>query len=328
MAGPRFRLRALVLAFAFLLLSYPFQATLIPQFYIDCVVALGRKDLIPGPPRPSLVTPLTPAPPPASYGPWIPEASGFLYGKFVKKADEQHNTYSVYLVTNRHVIEEHDEFAKGGPLWVRFNSTSAGSAREYDIPLRDAQGKPVWHFHPNASVDIAVILINPEFLKSQGARFAYFRADDELLTRAKAKELGLSEGDGVYVLGFPMGLTAGRQKDYVIVRQGSIARVRDVLDSPEPGTFLIDSFIFPGNSGGPVVLRPEVVSVGGQPINKAYLLGVVKSYLPYTDYAISPQTKRVRVSFEENAGLAEVIPSEYIEEAIADYEKQVSIPAH
>lgn len=95
MAEPRFRLRALLWAFAFLLLSQPFQAALIPQFYIDWCRGVRQK--------------------------------GFdSQSAFVKKEDEQHNTCNLYLVTNRHVVEEHDELAKGGPLWVRFNSTSAG----------------------------------------------------------------------------------------------------------------------------------------------------------------------------------------------------------
>lgn len=65
-----------------------------------------------------------------------------------------------------------------------------------------------------------------------------------------------------------------------------------------------------------------MASVGGTPtINKAYLLGVVRDYIPYIDTAFSLQTKRPRVTFEENSGLADVIPADYIEETIADYEK-------
>ena len=82
----------------------------------------------------------------------------------------------------------------------------------------------------------------------------------DLLSRRKAKELGLSEGDGVYVLGFPMGLT-GQGEDDVIVRQGAIARVRETLESPAISSFLVDSFIFPGNSGGPVVLKAEMFAI-------------------------------------------------------------------
>jgi S1-C subfamily serine protease len=296
----KFALRVLTLAFTFLLLTQPFHAALIPPDFLDCVVALGRKD---------------------AASQWVPEASGFMYGRFLSKLDEGHNNYATYLVTNRHVVEEHSVNTGGGPLWVRFNLNTPGSAKEYDIPLINAQGSPAWHFHPNPSVDIAVIPINPQFLRDQGARFMVFRSDLDALSKAKAKEKDLSEGDGVFVLGFPMGLV-GQREDYVIVRAGVIARVRDVLDSPGPGSFLIDSFIFPGSSGGPVILRPEMVSITGHPaIGNAYLVGVVNSYIPYTDMAVSLQTKHPRVTFEENSGLAMVIPIDHVDEAIADYER-------
>jgi hypothetical protein len=52
--------------------------------------------------------------------------------------------------------------------------------------------------------------------------------------------------------------------------------------------FLIDALVFPGNSGGPVVLRPEIVSINGTPPqNRSYLIGMVVSYQPYIDVAVS-----------------------------------------
>jgi len=108
-----------------------------------------------------------------------------------------------------------------------------------------------------------------------------------------------------------------------------IARVRDTLDSPERfKSFLIDSFIFPGNSGGPVVLKPEspLNQFAGEkpPIKAAYLLGIVRGFIPYTDVAVSAQTGRPRVTFEENSGLTEVIPMDYIEDAILDWTKSTA----
>ena len=96
-----------------------------------------------------------------------------------------------------------------------------------------------------------------------------------------------------------------------------------LLSPHEIATFLLDSFIFPGNSGGPVVSKPELVSIqGAKPaITQAYLIGVVQGFRPYIDVAISSQTKRPRVTFEENSGLAEVIPAEYIQETINDFKK-------
>lgn len=128
---------------------------------------------------------------------------------------------------------------------------------------------------------------------------------------------GVSEGGGVFVLGFPMGIVAPQKKN-VIARVGAIARIRDVLDGHQ-SSFLIDANIFPGNSGGPVVIRPEITSIQDtKAINKAALIGIVKSYVPYRDVAISQQTGNPRVIFEENSGLAMVETTDNVKSAIED----------
>ncbi|MGC2467104.1 MAG: serine protease [Candidatus Acidiferrum sp.] len=289
---------------AFLLLSSVSYAGPLPVVFLDRVVAIGRKDTTPGP----------------NLGKWIGEASGFLYGEFDHKVGNQ-SSYVIYLVTNHHVIDEHIA-ATNGPLSVRLNRKSSGTVQEYDFPLV-VDGLPTWHAHPDPVIDIAVVRLNGPWLEQMGIKFDYFHSDFDTLNRVKAKELGLSEGYGVFVLGFPMNLV-GTQQDYVVVRQGSIARVRDALDAPATvKSFLIDSFIFPGNSGSPVVLRPETFEAQfpGEkpPIRSAFLLGVVSGYLPYTDIAISLQTKHPRVTFEENSGLTEVFPADCIDETIQDW---------
>lgn len=189
-----------------------------------------------------------------------------MYGEFVTKKSETESGYRLYLVTARHVILDHAASAME-PLWVKFNllqtSSSDAPAREYAVALTDERGRPTWQAHPNPTVDLAIIPINGPQLRSEGARFDFFRSDKDVLSRARAKQIGLSEGDGIFVLGFPMGLV-GPGQEYVVVRQGAIARVRDTLDSPSTVTsFLVDSFVFPGNSGSPVVSKPEIVSISG-----------------------------------------------------------------
>jgi Trypsin-like peptidase domain len=135
------------------------------------------------------------------------------------------------------------------------------------------------------------------------------------MKRQSLVDKGVAAGDSIFVLGFPMNL-AGVQRNYTIVRQGVIARISEML-AKESKSFMADAFVFPGNSGGPVVLKPEVFSIRGtksQP--KAALIGMVTSYHPYSDVAISPQTNRARVLFEENSGLADVLPIDYVEETI------------
>ena len=126
----------------------------------------------------------------------------------------------------------------------------------------------------------------------------------------------MAAGDGVFVLGFPMGLEGG-ERNYVIVRQGCIGRIGDLLDNPQVESYLVDAFTFPGNSGGPVVLAVSLSYIQGtRSQNTSYLIGVVKGFLPYQDVAVSKQTGRARIAFEENSGLTEVIPIDYVEQTV------------
>jgi S1-C subfamily serine protease len=203
---------------------------------------------------------------------------------------------------------------------LRFNPEEAQPAREFDLELQDANGSPLWLTHPDPDIDVAVIPINAQFLKEQKIKFHWFQSDQHIADRAKASQLGITEGDGIFVLGFPLGLIGG-ERNFVIVRQGVIARIRDAL-SGSSKEFLADTFIFPGNSGGPVVTKPEPTAITGtQAVTSAYLIGVVKGYITYHDVATSTQTGRPRVTFEENSGLTAVIPIDFVKEVIQEHMK-------
>ena len=60
-------------------------------------------------------------------------------------------------------------------------------------------------------------------------------------------------------------------------------------------------------------------------MNRAALIGIVKSYIPFQDVAISQLTQRPRVVFEENSGLANVETVDKIIDTIqADIARQQS----
>jgi S1-C subfamily serine protease len=192
---------------------------------------------------------------------------------------------------------------------IRFNPEARGVAHEYEISLDN--------FKRSTTADIAATGIDTDVLKNQGiSNLAFFTEDKNIADRAKVTDLGLSEGDGIYVLGFPLGLVEAGQHNFVIVKSGVIARIRDTL-AEKRSTFLIDSFVFPGNSGGPVVTKPEAFSiVGTKSQDSAYLIGMVTDYQPYREIAVSAQTQRPRIMFEENSGLADVITIDEIEDMI------------
>ena len=259
---------------------------LLPPFFLDAVIALGVGD------------------DPAKRS-WI--GTGFLYGALDKNSDPKKKSYYVFLVTNKHVLGDHSK------VWIKFNAISDSGSQDFDVPLRAKNGRELWIRHPDPAVDLGAIFINAKVLRSKNMKFSYFRADDHSYTVGQLKSEGVTEGDGVYVLGYPMGLVDSSWQA-AICRVGCIARIQDVLNAGT-GDFLVDASIFPGNSGGPVVLQPESTAITGtKSVSNANLIGVVQSYLSYQDVAVSLQTKRPRITFDENSGLAPVIPVDRINE--------------
>jgi hypothetical protein len=235
-------------------------------------------------------------------------ASGFLYGQFESKEGEI-STYQIYLVTNRHVLDGQQSIV------VRFGSDGTALAPTIVIRVVDGSGSPTYVLHPDPEIDVAVLPMNVALLQIPGTKFSFFQSDSHTMSRSEALEAELTEGDGAFVLGFPMGQVGG-DRNYVIVRHGAIARIRDWLAGASK-EFLVDATVFPGNSGGPVVTRPTSTSIQGtKRVAAAHLIGIVKGYVPYSDVAVSAQTGRTRVTFEENSGLSAVVPFDYIEEAV------------
>jgi S1-C subfamily serine protease len=255
---------------------------LLPPIFIDCVVAIGIES--------------------KNKKSWI--GTGFLFGDLFKTKENGRNTYLTYLVTNKHVLKGLDE------IIVRFNPHANQPAIDYPLPLTDGNENLVWTGHPDKNIDVAVIQVNVKVLRDEGIKFNYFHSDKHIFTSDQMNDEGLIEGDFVYALGFPMGIVTDRQ--YVFVRSGIISRIRGLYEK-RATDFVVDAFVFPGNSGGPVVSKPESVKINGTKSSlKSRLIGIVKSYLPYKDIAISMQTKKPRITFEENTGLTLVEPVEHI----------------
>ena len=259
---------------------------LIPPFFLDTIVAIGIGD------DPSTRS-------------WI--GTGFLYGLFAEELEDSKKTYNIFLISNKHVLKGNKN------VWLKFNSAIDETSEDYKIGLVARNGRSLWIGHPDPAIDMGALFINAKALKDENRRFSYFKSDEHISDSTQMKSKGVTEGDGIYILGFPMGMVES-SRQYAICRSGCIARIRDNLDGISK-EFLVDAFVFPGNSGGPVVLQPSAIAIEGtKAINKADLIGIVQSYVPYKDIAMSRQTGKPRIMFEENSGLASVISAEYINE--------------
>lgn len=124
-------------------------------------------------------------------------------------------------------------------------------------------------------------------------------------------------GAPLFIIGFPLGM---RSEEFAtpIVRRAMVAR-------SDSENIIVDGFVFPGNSGGPVIYEPSIQfgKVFKTPILQGdWFIGMVVSEISYVEPAISPQTGRARVTFEDNTGLCNVIPANIILEHLNSSEFQ------
>ena len=215
----------------------------------------------------------------------------------------------ILLVSSKHVVTEENNQIKN-ELTYRINLQSGKSKILSDADLV-RKGGGSWFLSDSA--DIAV-------------RFIYKILESDIKTIPQNMFLNnenVQPGTPALILGFPMGL---RSEEYAtpILRRSMVAL-------KEPKHYVVDGFAFPGNSGGPVVYMPAH-QIGGIKLNnyidKQMLLGVVSSYIPYRDIAISVQTKRPRITFEENSGLSVIVPASEIikliqREDVKEFDRQL-----
>jgi S1-C subfamily serine protease len=254
---------------------------LIPKFFMESVVSIGVRN--------------------------NGEISWIGTGFFIIKplGDDK---YQPFMVTNRHVI------ANLSAIVIRLKENESGKLRIIDMPLVD-KGKKLYSVHFNSNVDIAVVLLNGGFITENNLKFSAFNIDEHALTSSEFLEKGGDEGSYVYMLGFPMGLV-NIDTNTPICRGGCVARI-DPTEIDRTKQILMDIQNFPGNSGSPIISKPEVIGIGNDPVlNQSSLIGIVYGYIPYEERLINSQTKKVVEIRSENSGIAVVNPVEFIKEVI------------
>ena len=260
---------------------------IIPPFFMDAVVALGIE--VSGPKKL-----------------WV--GTGFLVGR---KEQDNPELSTVYIITNKHVVKNQQL------LYVRFNNNGFAGVKDLPMSLIDKGGSKVFSEHPNPNVDVAAIQIIPQVIIDHKLSLSFFDLEDHALRLEQMQNTGVDEGSLLYALGFPMNLVNDSVKA-PICRLGCIARVADAFVNPQKAeAYLVDAQTFPGNSGGPIVSRPEHISINGTPKNtSSNLIGILSAYIPYRETLYSRQTGRDRMVQEENSGLTIVHPVDRIKEVV------------
>lgn len=259
---------------------------IIPNFFINAVLAIGVSN-------------------DGISKNWI--GSGFIVSR-KDKQDPYESTY--YIITNKHVVNGFNN------IYVRFNTKGEQFLRDYRINLFDEDNNRLYSEHPNESTDVIAMRFFPQKLIDDKSIWGAFDLQTNALSLKEMQNTGVTEGCFVYVLGFPMNLVKTIKSP--ICRLGCISRIQDAfvreLENP---TFLVDAQAYPGNSGGPVISRPEIMFIEGTSSNeKANLIGVLSECITYRNVMISKQTGREMMVQEENSGLTIVHPVERIREVV------------
>ncbi|HEY1018925.1 MAG TPA: serine protease [Sediminibacterium sp.] len=232
---------------------------------------------------------------------WI--GTGFLV--IDREKEEQ-----LFVVTNKHVIASQKD------VIIRFNSV-AGVIFDFPVNLNDGT-KDHWTGHPNAEIDVSIIPIPADIIAKNKLQAEPIELGSECATKQFLIDKGIGEGEDIYVVGYPMS-QVDSSNSFPIVRKGIISKIRHCTIQNNKD-FTIDALVFPGNSGGPVFLEQLEVNFEEKEITrKKFLIGVVKSYIPYRDHALSAQTQQLRVVFEENSGLAHVELADRVIETVKIY---------
>lgn len=243
--------------------------------------------------------------------------TGFIYADFLRVLDasQNKNLYKYLIVTCKHVIEGSDK------IFI-----TIGHGNE-EVKLDIVKYKEgiysetfhAWHEHPsNEDCDLAVIPINFLYIKSKIPHADYIRSENQIASTKFIKDLEMSEGDSVYILGYPNIFKDDDDNDVAkfIVRSGIISNLKPLLKD-ESKEFIIDSLIFPGNSGGPVISKFENQAIQGTKTqNKSVLIGMVTNYYSHREKAFSQISNEEKILFEDNSGLVSVSPLDPIAKTI------------
>jgi hypothetical protein len=235
-----------------------------------------------------------------------------------------------YVITAKHVVHADSSDLKSPlfeSLWFRVNEKSGGSSM-HGVHLVASGPDQNLFFHPDPSVDIAVITITPADPDVIDIKAV---PESMLATADDFKTLNIGVGTDMFFAGMFTSFL-GQKRSYPIVRFGKLAMIPDekiALSNqllPAEG-YLMEAFSFGGNSGSPVFFYPSpdntpgVMVLGPRPIKIA---GVMRGFFGDVEpiQLLQPQTATqaqpvpsIPVS-NGNTGIAFVVPAKFISEIL------------
>lgn len=181
------------------------------------------------------------------------------------------------LVTAAHVLN--DIKSDQATLFLRVQKGDSFEKLPISINIR-SNTQPLWIQHSNADVAVMPIAL-PNKVD------LHLISTDLIASDKQLTDFEVRPGDELVVLGFPLG-SESNDAGFPILRSGRIASY-PLVPTTTTKTFLLDFQVFPGNSGGPVLLLSENrIYGGGMHAGRIQMiLGVVSQEMTANEHTVS-----------------------------------------
>ena len=237
---------------------------------------------------------------------------------------------NMFVVTARHVIfnEKDGEFSlygKAATIKAPDIMGATASPAIFDILLNENNT-----FYNN-SYDVGLVHLGSYRLTHDNTKLHPAYRDEIVQTQLPTNRgqfygqyssvsLGnVKVGADVFVAGYPTSLGITHYLDLFdhdrpVVRKGIVSHV-----NYERQHIIIDCFVFPGNSGGPVI---QASSTGDA---KNTLIGLVSRYIPYRQLQIIPVENITNINYI-NSGYALIVSMDHVIDSIVKFSERLPDP--
>jgi hypothetical protein len=249
---------------------------------------------------------------PDTSGKLVPNGTGFFVGV---KDTSTSNSYSVYLVTAKHVLLTDDNETFFPSVFVRLNR-KVGDAEILRLDLSSSGNRKNVFVHPDSTIDIAVIPALPD----QKVFDFKFLPNEYLTTKDEFVRMKIREGSEIFFTGLFIP-HIGKHRNYPVVRFGRVALISEERVNWEgvmTELYLVESASYGGNSGSPVFFylgaeREPGSIIVGSPVLK--LAGIMKGFVGERRPIELVQTSVIPVSVT-NIGIAGIVPAYQLNEIL------------
>ena len=168
---------------------------------------------------------------------------------FFCRATHWHNAARqlLFLVTSGHVVGSDPERVE-----VIFQPRAGDQLLADSLTGRIGPGPSTWFV--DRDNDLAALLLDPERLPEDQIRYRSFDVKTDLLSLRQLRQRQIAEGDEALVVGFAQP-TYESGREYPAVRLATIAAVPNRARPEWP--LLAEGTALPGDSGSPVIVKPE-----------------------------------------------------------------------